>query len=150
MNYITIVSRTDFFLSLTPSTPPLNAFASKPSRCCCLLQMYLLKEFLLPYAVVRNSPDMYGESIVRWTESPHSSFHWLSRKRAIEQNKKALSSLIWISFCSVNHHYLSGRIFPPPRQSWFFPLLTPLLCLCGESVFTSLHTWEGEKKLSEN
>lgn len=82
--------------------------------------MYLLKEFLLPYAVVRNSPDMYGESIVRWTESPHSSFHWLSRKRAIEQNKKALSSLIWISFCSVNHHYLSGRFFPPPRQSWFF------------------------------
>lgn len=104
---------------------------------------------------------MCMKSIVRWTESPHSSFHWLSRQtRSIERNHKKRSAfknhLNFASLCKSSL-LIERFFFPPPTVLIFsaFPSLRGHCCVCAArdgSVCVchhraSVHSWkEGEKK----
>lgn len=142
MNYITIVSRTDFFpvLSLTHTQTSLNAFAFKqagkpPSRCCCLLQMYLLKEFFLMLCSVCPIQVVWR---IDCPLDTHRSIDFLTEKCARRREngktrKAALLRLIWIfvSLCKSSL-LIGGAFFLARRPSilifFSFSLLMPLLC----------------------
>lgn len=111
------------------------------------------------YAVVRNNSArcVWNRLSVGLKVHTRRFIDFLTSAPLSRTQKKALSRLIWISFRSVNHHYLSGRFFSPltrcpPSSRPFFSTLSltllltfSLLCLCGESVFT-LDLRRGEKK----
>lgn len=66
--------------------------------------------------------------------------------------QKALSRLIWISPRSVNHHYLSGRIFfrSPPASPDFLSLLMPLLCLFDDEGRECAHVYTHLRRREKN
>lgn len=176
-NY-SLENRFFFFRSLSLPHPctPLNAFAFEPSRCCCLLQMYLLKEFCVffffMFSCPKRTPCVWNRLSVGLKVHTRRSIDFLGKRARLNRTREKSASRTHLNFAPFckSSLLIERFFFCLHQQSWFFSAFSslkrfmrgeeiPLLCLCGGvprecmcATIASVHTWkEGEKKkLSEN
>lgn len=89
-----------------------------------------------------------------WKSTTHRFIDFLTWRAIEQRSTKALSrpDLNFVSLCKSS--LLIERFFSLHRPSWFFfsfPSLRHCVCIRRRRVCACrVHTWEGEKKLSEN